>query len=182
MNNVERIRHTIDLQENKEDLKNKMAFIEEELEKVIREEISHQGNCSHVAFRFGGTENTKGFVKCLLCGSILDIFNFMVLKNLDLTVDANAYRDEKRINMYNYKFEELCESLFDIFQNKFLELSEKYPEKDTREIVEVLSEMIKNDEQKELIQSLDKPLLSKTNGKKILENKDTKGIIHHSQG
>ena len=41
---------------------------EEELKKVKSEEIKHQDNCSHVAFRFGGTENTQGFVKCLLCG------------------------------------------------------------------------------------------------------------------
>lgn len=181
MGNIERIRNTIELQENKKDLKNKIAFFEEELERVIREEISHQDNCAHVAFRFGGTDNTKGFVKCLLCGKVAYGLDYIVLKKLDLIVDANVYRDKERINIYDYEYEELCESLFDIFQSKFLELSEKYPEKAGIEIVEMLNEMIKNDEQKELIQSLDKHSLSKTNGKKILENKDTKGITHHSQ-
>lgn len=181
MDNIEIIRHTIELQEKRKDLKNKMAFFEEELKKVKSEEIKHQDNCSHVAFRFGGTENTQGFVKCLLCGMQLNTYNYMILKKLDLIVDTNVYRDKERINIFDYEYEELCESLFDFFQNKFLELSEKYPEKDAIEIVEMLNEMIKNDEQKELIQSLDKSLPSKTNGIKFLKNKDTRGIIHHLQ-
>lgn len=158
MNNVERIRYTISLRENKKELEEKKEFIDRELRQLQMNEIHNQNDCSHIAFRFGGTENTQGFTKCLICNKELNAFDYAVLQNLDLIVNANVYRDKGLINIFGYNYENLRESLFAIFQNKFLELSETYPEKDKREIIEMLNKMIENDEQKELIQSLDEYL------------------------
>ena len=175
MNDIERIRHTISLRENKKELEEKKELIDRELRQLQMNEIHNQNDCSHVVFRFGGTENTKGFTKCLLCDQELNAFDYIVLQNLDLIVDANAYRDKGIMNTFDYNFETICESLFGIFQSKFLELSETYPKKDKREITEMLNKMIENDEQKELIQSLNEYLQPETETevrkKKILPKK-----------
>lgn len=110
-----------------------------------------------------------------MCNKELNAFDYVVLQNLDLIVNANVYRDKGLINILDYNYENLRESLFAIFQNKFLELSETYPEKDKREIKEMLNKMIENDEQKELVQSLNEYLQPETeteiSKKKILPKK-----------
>ncbi len=154
MDNIERIRRTISLQENKRELESKKAFIESELQKVREEEIINQDNSYHyhIAFRFGNKSilSSKGIVKCLICNKNLNYMDYHIAE--DLTVNANIY---SKVLGYNLCF---GEALFNYFQNKFLELSEKNPYKDNREIVAMLNEMIKSYDPKELAQSLGEAL------------------------
>lgn len=154
MDSIERIRHTIDLEENKRELESKRDFIESELQKVREEEIINQDDSyhSHIAFRYGNKSSlsSKGIVKCLICNKNLNYMDYYVAK--DLTVNANIY---SKVLGYNLCF---GEALFNYFQNAFLELSEKYPDKSRISIVAMLNEMIKSYGPKELAQSLGEAL------------------------
>ena len=187
MNKVEQIKYTRLLEEKKETLKLEQEHPEKALQKLKNEIITHQDNCPHIAFRFGGTEYSQGFVKCFLCGCELNGFAYTRLINLDLIVDANIYRDEDIIKQ-DYNFDVLCEVLFDCFQKKFLELCDKYPNMDDKELVAMLNQMIINDKQGTLVQIQneqfqgDSSTIQKKPKMKKIHRKAIKGITYHTQG
>lgn len=187
MNNVEQIKYTRLLQEKKEALKYEQEQLEKALSNLKNEIITHQDNCHHIAFRFGGTEYCQGFTKCFLCDCELSSFAYMRLINLGLIVDANVYRNEDIIKQ-DYNFYDLCEILFNCFQNKFLELCEKYPNIDDKELVAMLNQMIINDKQGALVQipneqfQGDSSTTQKRPKMKQINRKEIKGITHHTQG
>ena len=189
MGNIEQIKYTRLLQEKKEALKYEQEHLEKGLSKLENEISTHRDNCNHIAFRFGGTEYTQGFVKCLLCGREFNMFDYMRAINLGLIVDANIYMNEDIINYEYYKsFDVLCEALFDCFQNKLLELCEKYPNMDDKELVAMLNQMIINDKQGALVQISNEQFQgdSSTTQKRPkmgqIYRKKIKGITHHRQG
>lgn len=159
MNSIERIRHTIDLQENQKELESKKAFVEKEIKKNEAEVLINQNTCFHIVFRYnyGVVALRKETSKCLLCNKGLDSFQFDITH---LKVEANMSKYGSDISRFQPGF---WKDSFHFFQNKFLELSEKYPDKDSSEIVEMLNKMLDeildkvltNDGQKGLIQSLD---------------------------
>lgn len=174
-------------QEKKETLKYKQEQLQKTLSKLKNEIITHQDNCHHIAFRFGGTEYCQGFVKCFLCGCELNSFAYMSLMNLDLIVDANVYRDEDIIKQ-DYNFNILYEILFNCFQDKFLELCDKYPDIDDKELVAMLNQMIINDKKGALVQipneqfQEDSSTTQKRAKMKQINRKEIKGITYHTQG
>lgn len=121
----------------------------------------------------------------------------MQLKNLGLIVDANSYRNKKIIKpnygIYNSDFYDLYESLFNCFQDRLLELCNKYPILGKRinilcdkKLVAMLNQMIINDKEGLLLQIPNEQLFNKDSStiQKSSRNgrKEIKGLTYHKQG
>lgn len=185
MNNVEKIKYTRLLNEKIEAIQYEQKQLEKTLSKLKNEIITQKDNCHHIAFRFGGTEYCQGFVKCFLCGCELNSFAYMNLMNLDLIVDANIYRD-KDIIKQDYNFYVLCEILFNCFQDKFLELCNKYPYRNDKDLVAMLNQIIINDKKGTLVQipneqfQEDSSTTQKRLKMKQINRQEIKGITHYT--
>lgn len=160
MKSNEKIRHTMELQKTQQELKSKQIFIEEEIKKIKNERHSYQQNCSHIAFNyFGCIPPCKEDVRCLLCNKSLICFPYMGLPQVK--VDMSKYKLDF-VNDEDIDNKAFFELLFSYSQNKFLELSEMYPEKSDLEIVgeinEMLDEILKNGNREEIMQRLNEYL------------------------
>lgn len=160
MKSNEKIRHTMELQKTQQELESKQIFIEEEIKKIKNERHSHQQNCSHISFNyFGCIPPCEEDVRCLLCNKSLTCFPYMKLPQVK--VDMPKYKLDF-VNDEDINNEEFFEMLFSYSQNKFLELSDKYPEKSDLEIVgevnEILDEILKNGNREEIMQRLNEYL------------------------